>query len=56
LGEKIGFPTINLKWPDNIYKIPYGVYKGTCFGKPAAINFGIPPQQKKEERFWRHIF
>ncbi len=43
IGRIIGFPTVNLSWPKNIYKIPYGVYKGSCNGNPAMINWGIRP-------------
>ncbi len=43
IGAKIGFPTVNLSWPKDIYKIPYGVYRGTCLEKPAIINWGIRP-------------
>ena len=50
LGRKLGFPTANLKYPENIVKIPYGVYKIKVFDKPAILNWGIKPtfEERKE--------
>ena len=42
-GRKIGFPTANIKYPANIVKIPYGVYKAKVSGMPAIMNFGVKP-------------
>lgn len=43
LGRKLGFPTANMQYPENIVKIPYGVYKVKVFEKPAILNWGIKP-------------
>jgi len=42
-GRKLGFPTANIKYPENIVKIPHGVYKAEVSGMPAVMNFGIKP-------------
>ena len=56
LGRKLGFPTANLKYPENIVKIPYGVYKIKVFDKPAILNWGIKPTfEEKEEILEIHI-
>ena len=43
LGRKLGFPTANMLYPDNIVKIPYGVYGVKVMGKSAVLNWGIKP-------------
>lgn len=43
LGRELGFPTANLVYPENIIKIPYGVYKAEALNKPAILNWGIKP-------------
>ena len=43
IGRTIGFPTANIKYPDEIVRIPFGVYAGkTRFGA-AVINWGMKP-------------
>lgn len=47
LGRELGFPTANMIYPNNIVKIPYGVY-GVNVGvnsmsKPAILNWGKRP-------------
>lgn len=46
LGRTIGFPTVNLNWQKDIFKLPYGTYKGTCLNKPCLINWGKRPTIK----------
>ena len=56
LGRKLGFPTANLKYPENIIKIPYGVYKVKVFDLPAVLNWGVKPTlDSKEELLEVHI-
>lgn len=55
IGRKLGFPTANLKYPDKIIKIPYGVYKVKVFNKPAVMNWGIKPTFESEELLEVHI-
>jgi len=55
LGRKLGFPTANLKYPEKIIKIPYGVYKIKIFDKPAIMNWGIKPTIGAEELIEIHI-
>jgi len=43
LGRQLGFPTANMKYPNKIVKIPYGVYKVKVFEKNAVMNWGIKP-------------
>ncbi len=49
LGRTIGFPTANMKYPDRIVKIPYGVYKVKVLNKPAIMNWGVKPTIGAEE-------
>lgn len=49
LGRQLGFPTANMKYPDGIVKIPYGVYKVKLLDKPAIMNWGIKPTIGSEE-------
>lgn len=55
LGRKLGFPTANMKYPENIVKIPYGVYKIKVFEMPAIMNWGIKPTFNSEEILEVHI-
>ena len=56
LGRKIGFPTANLKYPENIIKIPHGVYEAKIFNKQAILNWGVKPTVNgKEELLEVHI-
>ena len=43
LGRKIGFPTANMIYPENIIKIPFGVYNVRVFNKNAILNWGSKP-------------
>lgn len=43
LGRKLGFPTANMLYPKGIVRLPYGVYSGKVFDKPAVINWGMKP-------------
>lgn len=47
LGRKIGFETINIKYPENIIKIPFGVYCTQCHienkNYNSITNWGIKP-------------
>ena len=46
LARKLGFPTANMFWPNNIVKLPYGVYFGYAVVDktyPAVINWGVKP-------------
>ena len=42
-GTKLGFPTANLRYPENIIKLPYGVYAVETEGYPAVMNWGKKP-------------
>lgn len=55
LGRKLGFPTANMKYPEHIVKIPYGVYKVNVLGYNAVMNWGIKPTFQKEETLEVHI-
>lgn len=55
LGRKLGFPTANLKYPENIVKIPYGVYKVKVLDLPAIMNWGIKPTIGSDELIEIHI-
>lgn len=55
LGRKLGFPTANLKYPEKIVRIPYGVYKVKVFGQPAIMNWGIKPTIGANEIVEVHI-
>ena len=43
LGRTIGFPTANIQYPENIVKIPYGVYAAKVGEKRAMLNWGMKP-------------
>lgn len=56
IGKKLGFPTANMKYPKEIIKIPYGVYKVKTLDKIAIMNWGIKPTfGSKEEVLEIHI-
>lgn len=56
LGRKIGFPTANMKYPQDIIKLPYGVYKVLANNKLAILNWGIKPTiNGNEELLEAHI-
>ena len=55
IGRKLGFPTANLKYPRDIIRLPYGVYKVKCFNKPAVMNWGVKPTFNSEETLEIHI-
>jgi len=43
IGRTIGFPTANIKYPEKIVKLPYGVYYVIVNGQKAIMNWGIKP-------------
>jgi len=43
IGRTIGFPTANINYPEEIVKIPYGVYQASISGKKAILNWGMKP-------------
>ena len=43
IGRTIGFPTANIDYPNNIVKIPYGVYCVKLNDKRGIMNWGIKP-------------
>ena len=43
LGREIGFPTANLEYPQNIVKLPYGVYAVEVLNKKGVLNWGVKP-------------
>lgn len=51
IARKLGYPTINLVWPNSMVKLPYGVYFGyvqldsnnDSKLRPALISWGIKP-------------
>ncbi len=55
IGRKLGFPTANLKYPNDIIKIPHGVYKVKILEKIAIMNWGIKPTFNCEEAMEVHI-
>ncbi len=55
LGQKLGFPTANMKYPQNIVRIPYGVYKVYVAAMPAIMNWGVKPTIGAEELLEVHI-
>ena len=44
-----------MHYPQNIVKIPYGVYRVEVFGMPAIMNWGIKPTLGSEEIMEVHI-
>ena len=55
LGRKIGFPTANMKYPDKIVKLPYGVYKVKVLDRSAILNWGVKPTFGAEPLLEVHI-
>ena len=43
LGRTIGFPTANINYPDEIVKLPFGVYSVITGGKKGIMNWGMKP-------------
>jgi len=43
LGRRLGFPTANMIYPENIVRMPYGTYKVIAAGKNALLNWGVKP-------------
>ena len=43
LGTELGFPTANLKYPENIIKLPYGVYAVKVENHASIMNWGKKP-------------
>jgi riboflavin kinase/FMN adenylyltransferase len=43
LGRQIGYPTANIEYPNNIVKIPHGVYKARVLNRTAVLNWGKKP-------------
>ena len=43
IGRTIGFPTANINYPDDIVKIPYGVYCVKFGNYKGVMNYGIKP-------------
>ena len=43
LGRELGFPTANMIYPQNIVKLPHGVYGIRALNRPAILNGGIKP-------------
>lgn len=43
LGRELGYPTLNLQWPDGLINPPFGIYAGRVNGLPAAISYGVRP-------------
>lgn len=55
LGRQLGFPTANMKYPQHIVKIPYGVYKVKVGSMSAIMNWGVKPTIGAEEILEVHI-
>lgn len=43
LGRTIGFPTANIKYTENLVKLPFGAYCAKVDGKNAVMNWGMKP-------------
>ena len=43
LASKIGFKTANIHYPQELVKLPFGVYSVLANGLPAIANFGVKP-------------
>lgn len=62
MARKLGFPTANIIWANNIVRLPYGVYFGFCQIDgplhPALISWGKKPTLSagEEEFLEAHIF
>lgn len=60
-GSKIagtmGYPTANMSYPENIIKIPYGVYSVTANDYKGILNWGVKPTfGKNSEILEVHLF
>ncbi len=60
IARKLGFPTANIFWPNNIVNLPHGVYFGYAIVDktyPAIINWGKRPtfDENEEEVVEAHI-
>lgn len=60
IARKLGFPTANIFWPNNIVHLPHGVYFGYAVVDktyPALINWGVRPtfDDSEEEVVEVHI-
>jgi riboflavin kinase/FMN adenylyltransferase len=42
-GRELGFPTANVRFPDDAEPPAFGVYAGMALGRPAAISVGVRP-------------
>lgn len=42
-GRELGFPTANVRFPDDAPPPAFGVYAGMALGRPAAISVGVRP-------------
>jgi len=57
IGRELGYPTANLRYPENITKLPYGVYKVKALGRNAIMNWGVKPTfDGNSELLEVHIF
>ncbi len=62
IARTLGLPTANMLWPDNLAKLPYGVYFGfiqfDSFMKPALISWGNKPTltDGREEILETHVY
>ena len=43
LGRKLGFPTANINYPEQIVQIPFGVYKVKIGKYDGMLNWGVKP-------------
>lgn len=50
VAGKMGYPTANLIYPENIVKLPYGVYSARVDNKAAILNWGIKPTFNSEQK------
>lgn len=49
-GEKLGFKTANINYPDEIIKLPFGVYEVRVGEHKGVANFGVHPSVDKAEK------
>lgn len=43
IGRTIGFPTANIKYPEHVVRLSFGVYGCKCLNLPAIMNWGMKP-------------
>ena len=57
IGRTIGFPTANIEYPQNIVKLPFGVYCGKVNNQNVILNWGVKPtvNNKKDAIVEIHI-